>query len=217
MIALIVAPTIPAVPAIDPVSLTGILILIQQFIIGVAMGFAMRIAFATMEMAGEAIGMTMGLGFATFYDPQSRGRSSAISQFLGLLTLMIYLTANFHLMMISTVVDSFFTMPIAASPMGAQGMRMLVDWAGHIFYSGLQLALPVLGALLITNISLGILTRAAPQLNLFGIGFPITISVGFIMLGLALPYMEVPLEKVFYEVFALIRKFSTAPPVLQGG
>ncbi|MDB5765030.1 MAG: fliR [Herminiimonas sp.] len=210
MLALIVAPGVPALPAMDPMSLPGLLILGQQFIIGTAMGFAMRIVFAGVEMAGDIAGMTMGLGFATFFDPQSQGRSSAISQFLSLLTLMVFLAANLHLVLLSTLVDSFTTMPITAAPMSGQLFRQLVGWGGRIFSAGVQLSLPIVAALLITNIALGILTRAAPQLNLFGIGFPITISVGFIMIALSVPYLALPLDRLFQEGFETIRQMTTA-------
>jgi flagellar biosynthetic protein FliR len=198
LLALIVAPAVPAVPAVDPMSLAGLLILAQQMVIGLAMGMAMRIVFAAIEMAGELIGMTMGLGFATFYDPQSAGHSSAISQFLALLMLMFYLAANFHLMLISALVDSFGTMPIGAGNLGP-GMELLVSWGTRIFSAGVQLSLPVVAALLINNIALGVLTRAAPQLNIFGIGFPVAIGVGFIMIALTLPYLASPIERLLQE------------------
>ena len=133
MLALIIAPGLPALPVIEPMSLSGILILLQQFVIGSAMGLAIRIVVAAMEMAGEIIGMTMGLGFATFYDPQSHGRSPAISQFLALLTLMIYLAANLHLVVLSVLADSFVSMPISAAPMTNQPLQTLVAWGGAHF------------------------------------------------------------------------------------
>jgi flagellar biosynthetic protein FliR len=210
MLALIVAPSLPALPPIDPMSYTGLLILVQQLIIGVAMGFAMRIVFAAVEMAGEVTGMTMGLGFATFYNPQSQGQSSAISQFLSLLTLMIYLATNLHLVLLATLVDSFQTLPIAGSSLGSGGFEQLAAWGGRIFSAGVQLALPMIGALLLTNIALGILTRAAPQLNLFGIGFPITIGVGFIMIALTLPYMTTPLVRLFHDAISVIQQITAA-------
>lgn len=210
MLALVIAPAVPSLPAMDPMSLSGLLILTQQFIIGLAMGFAMRIVFAAVEMAGEISGLTMGLGFATFFDPQSRGRSSAISQFLALLTLMVYLATNLHLVLLSTLAESFSTMPISALPMGGQVFHQLVEWGGKIFSAGVQLSLPIVAALLITNIALGILTRAAPQLNLFGIGFPVTIGVGFIMIGLTLPYLATPLDRLFQESIEMIRQMTTA-------
>ncbi len=100
LLSAIVAPTVAAMPAMDPMSIGGVLLLAQQFIIGIAMGFAVRIVFTAVELAGELCGLTMGLGFATFFDPQSSGRSSAISQFLSLLTLMVYLAANLHLVVL---------------------------------------------------------------------------------------------------------------------
>lgn len=210
MIALIIAPAVPALPATDPMSLTGLLILIQQFVIGLSMGFAMRIAFSGVEMAGEITGMTMGLGFATFYDPQSRGHSSAISQFLALLTMMIYLASDLHLVLLSTLADSFTSLPVSSGTISAAGFKQVVSWGGRIFSAGVQLSLPIVAALLITNMALGVLTRAAPQLNIFGIGFPITIGVGFIMIALSLPYLATPIGRLLQEGIEAIQRITEA-------
>ncbi|WP_194723081.1 flagellar biosynthetic protein FliR [Noviherbaspirillum malthae] len=199
MLSILVGPTVPALPAADPMSFAGLLIVLQQLVIGLAMGFAMRLVFAAVEMAGEICGLTMGFGFATFFDPQTRARSSAIAQFLALLTLMLFLATNVHLVMLSTLAESFVAIPITAQPTGTGGFHQLVKWGGIIFSSGVQLALPMIAALLLINIALGILTRAAPQLNLFGIGFPVTLAVGFLVLALILPYLAVPMQKLFEE------------------
>lgn len=209
MLTLVIAPTVPALPAADPMSLAGLLIVMQQLVIGLAIGFAMRIVMAAVEMAGETAGMTMGFGFATFYDPQTRARSSALAQFLALLALMIFLALNVHLMMLQTLAESFVTLPIAATPMGTGGFRQLAVWGGLIFSSGVQLALPMIAALLLTNIALGVLTRASPQLNLFGIGFPITLGVGFLVLMLSLPWLATPLERMFEQANGFIRQALT--------
>jgi flagellar biosynthetic protein FliR len=206
MLTLVIAPTVPPLPAADPMSFGGLLIMMQELVVGLSMGFAMRIAFAAVEMAGEIAGLTMGFGFATFFDPQTRARTSAIAQFLALLALMIFLALNVHLMMLATLADSFVSMPVAASPASAQGFRQLTLWGGLIFASGVQLALPIIASLLITNIALGILTRAAPQLNLFGIGFPITLGAGFIVLMLSLPYLATPMEKLLNEGNVFMRQ-----------
>ncbi|MGV3741565.1 MAG: flagellar biosynthetic protein FliR [Burkholderiaceae bacterium] len=215
MLALIMAPSVPALPAADPMSYAGLLILIQQLIIGLGIGFAMRIVFAGVEMAGEITGMTMGLGFATFYDPQTRGQSSAISQFLSLLTIMVYLASNLHLVLLSALAESFVSLPITAAPAGGHLAQTLVAWGGRIFSAGVQLSLPIVAALLITNLALGILTRAAPQLNLFGIGFPITIGVGFVMLAVTLPYLATPIGNLFQESLVTIRQMTSSglPPI----
>ncbi|MFC7287744.1 flagellar biosynthetic protein FliR [Herminiimonas glaciei] len=210
MLAMIIAPTVPAMPALDPMSLQGLLILAQQLIIGLSIGFAMRITFAGVEMAGEIIGMTMGLGFASFFDPQTRARSSAISQFLALLTLTIYLATNLHLVVLSTLAQTFEMLPISSSFLSAGGMLEVVKWGGRIFSAGVQLSLPVVAALLITNIALGILTRAAPQLNIFGIGFPITIGVGFIMIGIVLPYLMNPIINLIQEGIVAMGRITMA-------
>lgn len=208
MLALIVAPSIPATVATDPFSLAGFMILLQQLIIGLAMGFAMRIVFAAVEMAGEAIGLTMGFGFATFFDPQSHGRSSAIAQLLSLMMLLIYVAANFHLMLLATLVDSFTSLPISTNHLDVGIFKQLASWGGRIFSAGVQLSLPIIAALLINNIAMGILTRAAPQLNLFGIGFPISLGVGFIMIGVTLPYLAMPVQRLLEEGLGMIRTLT---------
>jgi flagellar biosynthesis protein FliR len=215
MLTLVIAPTVPALPAADPMSLAGLLITIQQLVIGLAMGFAMRIVFAAVEMAGEVAGLTMGFGFATFFDPQTRARTSAIAQFLSLLTLMLFLALNIHLAMLATLAESFTSMPISAMPVGGSAFRQIANWGGLIFTAGAQLALPVIAALLLTNIALGVLTRAAPQLNLFGIGFPITLGAGFIVVALMLPYLTTPLERLFQQGLNTVGLTAAPAPAIK--
>jgi flagellar biosynthetic protein FliR len=210
LLAMIIAPTVPALPALDPISLPGVLILAQQLLIGLAMGMAMRIVFACMELAGELAGMTMGLGFATFFDPQSQGRSIAISQFLSLVTILLYLALNVHLSLLSALADSFRSMPISDAPMGTHLFEQISGWAGKIFSAGVQLALPIVAALLITNVGLGILARSAPQLNLFGIGFPVTLTVGFVMIAIVTPYLGTPLAHLFQEGLEMMMLMTRA-------
>lgn len=212
MLALIVAPSIPPLAVADPLSIAGIMILMQQLVIGLAMGFIMRVVFAGIEMAGEVIGLTMGLGFATFFDPQTQGRSSAISQFLVLLATLIFLSMNMHHALFAALIDSFKTIPISTTLSAGFSFQRLAIWGGEIFSTGLRLSLPIVAALLITNVALGILTRAAPQLNLFGIGFPITIGVGFLMLGMILPYLLIPIENLFQQGIEAIQSLGTPPP-----
>ncbi len=210
LLAMIVAPLIQTPAGLEPLSLEGLLILMQQMLIGIAMGFSMRLIFSSVEMGGEVASLTMGLGFATFFNPQSQGRSAAVSQFFSLMTLMIFLAANVHLALLSTLIDSFSTMPITVAPMTGNIAEQVVHWAGRLFSAGLQLSLPIVAALLITNMALAILTRAAPQLNLFGIGFPITLAVGFSMMGLTLPYLATPLANLFQEALTTIRQLVGA-------
>jgi flagellar biosynthetic protein FliR len=214
MLALIVAPTVGPLPNADPLSLAGIMVLIQEFVIGVAMGFVMNVVFSGIEMAGEVMGLTMGLGFATFFDPQTQGRSSAIAQFLVLLATVLFFAFNVHLTMLATLIESFKTIPVSTSLSAGFGFQKLALWGGEVFSAGLRLSLPIVAMLLITNIALGILTRAAPQLNLFGIGFPITIGVGFLMVALIVPYLTQPIESMFLRGIEAMQSLAPAgtPP-----
>ena len=213
MLALIMAPVVPAVPAADPLSMAGLLILIQELLIGVAMGFSMRIVFAAVEMAGEVASLTMGLGFASIFDPQTRGRSSAVSQFISLIATLAFLAVNGHLVLIEALGESFYSLPISAVPISTNMPYQLVAWGEAIFSAALKLSLPIIAALLITNVALGILTRAAPQLNLFGIGFPVSLGVGLLLIGATFPYLNVPLQNLFNEGVEAVRAIprSAAP------
>lgn len=212
-IAFIISPSVPVPAAFDPVSFEGIVILAQQFIIGLSMGFAIRIVFAAVEAAGEFVSTSMGLGFAVFFDPQTEGQSSAISQFYSLLATLVFLTMNGHLIVLSVLADSFDTLPITTTPISAVGFHQIALWGANIFSMGLQISIPIVATLLIANISLGVLTRAAPQLNLFGIGFTITLLTGFVLIGLTLPYILNPLQYILGESVELVKKLSMTPTI----
>lgn len=198
LLAIIIAPTIGEMPPVAIGSPQGLLIIIQQIIIGVAIGFTMRIIFNAMEMAGELAGLQMGLGFASFYDPSNSSYMPIVARWLGAIAILAFLATNGHLYMLSALAESFRTLPIGnmLSDRGLYGMASL--WSS-IFIFALQLSLPILAALLITNIALGILTRAAPQLNLFAVGFPITLAIGFFVLALSTPYFIPLMDRVVQE------------------
>ncbi|MFN7085454.1 MAG: flagellar biosynthetic protein FliR [Burkholderiales bacterium] len=197
LITAIVAPTLGPPPAIDPGSLLGLLILAQQIVIGVALGFAIRIVFVAVEMAGELAGLQMGLGFAVFFDPQNAGQSPVVGQFLEIVAILAFLSMDGHLQMIYLLSGSFTALPVAAATLEAPTFFMLVEWGAEIFRVGVLLALPLLASLLIANLALGVLTRAAPQLNLFAVGFPLTLALGLLMLGLVLPFLTPALTRLF--------------------
>lgn len=198
LLAIIIAPTIADMPQVSVGSLQGLLIMIQQIIIGVAMGLTMRIIFTAVEMMGELAGLQMGLGFATFYDPMNAFYAPVIAQWIGVVATLAFLVLNGHLYMISALAASFSTLPIGRM-MDATRFYEVALWGGSIFAYALQISLPILAALLITNIALGILTRAAPQLNLFAVGFPITLTIGFFVLALSMPYFIPLLDRFTRE------------------
>lgn len=198
-IALIVSPTLPPLPDVALGSWQGLFILVQQFLIGLAIGFTMRVVFASVELAGEIIGLQMGLGFASFFDPQSAGQTLVLSRFFNLLAMLVFLAVNAHLLVLGLLAESFTTLPISAAPLAAEGFRSVAAFGSTLFVVGLQIALPLIAVLLMTNLALGILTRSAPQLNIFAIGFPITLGVGLIVLDFSMPYFAPQMEGVIRQ------------------
>lgn len=195
-ITIIIQPTIPVPKQVDLVSFQGLLIILHQTIIGVAIGYMMRIVFAAIELAGTLSGMTMGLGFASFFDPEAEGQTNAVTQYLAVISLILFLSINGHLQMISGLVESFYWLPIQDGHALGLDMAFLSQWGATIFSAAVQLSLPMVAVLLLTNLALGVLNRAAPQLNLFGIGFPVTICMGFLILALTFQSMSGPLDRL---------------------
>ncbi|HEX4917594.1 MAG TPA: flagellar biosynthetic protein FliR [Limnobacter sp.] len=185
LIAMLLMPLLPTPPTLN--SAQAIPVLLQQILVGVAMGFSMRLVFAAFEMAGDLLGLQMGLAFAQFVDPVRGGQTPLIGSFMGVLASLVFLVIDGHLLVIAAVVQSFDLVPISAqlNVINPQNIAL----AGSImFMLALQISLPVLAAVLVSNIVLGILARAAPQLNVMSIGFSITISAGLWVLWVSLPY-----------------------------
>ena len=202
-----VAPALPPFPQVAPASWAGLAILVQQGLIGIALGFTMRLVFAGIDLAGELIGLQMGLGFAVFYDPQNATQLPIVAELLGLLALLIFLALNGHLMMLALLAESFTVLPVGATFFHATGWETMLRWGATIFSIGVLLALPLISALLIANIALGVLTKVAPQLNLFAVGFPVTLMAGFAMLALTMPYFAPTMERFFergYEAVSAV-------------
>lgn len=205
LITVLVMPLVEkTMPHIDPASGIGLIILLQQILIGAAIGFVMRVVFVAVEMAGELIGLQMGLGFAIFFDPQSSGQIDVIGRFMGVIASLAFLAIDGHLMLIALISQSFDTLPVGLDAITDATFSTLANWGGEVFKSGLQLSLPVLTALLITNLALGVLTRVAPQLNIFAVGFPLTLSIGLFVLALSMPFYAPILEYFVHDGLNLI-------------
>lgn len=208
LLTILIVPLLPASASADPASAAGLLVLAQQLLVGLAMGFAMQVVFWAVDLAGSLIGLQMGLGFASLYD-RSAGSIPVIGQYLSVVATLAFLAVDGHLMLISALVESFRVLPVAALS-APSGLRDLVEWSGSIFSFGLALSLPLLAALLITNLALAVLTRAAPQLNIFAVGFPLTILIGIFGLALVLPYLAPVLERQFTDGFAATLRLAAA-------
>ncbi len=185
LVTILMMPVLPTPPTLS--SAQAIPVLLQQILIGVSMGFSMRLIFAAFEMAGDLLGLQMGLAFATFIDPARGNQTPLLGSFMGVLASLVFLVIDGHLLVIAALVQSFELIPVSAKldVVNFQNIAM----AGNImFMLALQISLPVLASVLICNIVLGILARAAPQLNVMSIGFSITIGVGLWVLWVSLPY-----------------------------
>jgi flagellar biosynthetic protein FliR len=201
VVTLAVIPALPPMPAVPAGSWLGLAIVAQQVVIGVLLGFSLRIVFAAVDVAGQLIGLQMGLSFAVFYDPSTASQAPVVSNFFGLLTMLIFLALNGHLLMISLLARSFTLLPVSTAPFAAPGYAALLSWAATMFVAGVLLSLPLIAALLIANIALGVLSRVAPQLNLFAVGFPVTLVAGFLVIMISMPYFGAALERLFDQGF----------------
>ncbi|WP_047390836.1 MULTISPECIES: flagellar biosynthetic protein FliR [Chitinibacter] len=193
-LAIVVAPALPPMPSVPVVSPDGMLIAMRELLVGVAMGFVMRLTFTAVEMAGHLAGLQMGLGFASFYDPQNASNTLAVAQLLSLLMLLMFLAVNGHLLMLRILLESLIQLPVGQVQLNARGFELLALYGGVIFRTGVLLSLPVLAVLLITNLAIGVMTKAAPQLNVFAIGFPLTLGIGFAALYYSLPLLGPQIE-----------------------
>jgi flagellar biosynthesis protein FliR len=196
-ITITVAPTLGPMPPYTVFSAMGVWIIVNQFLIGAALGLTMQIVFNVIEATGEFVGLGMGLGFATFFDAQASGSSAVLSSYMNVFGMLVFLVLDGHLQMISALVATFQTLPISADMLAAAGWRAYANYGGTIFSMGLLLSLPVVAALLIANLALGILNRAAPQIGVFQIGFPLTMLVGMLLLQLMVPNMVPFFSRLF--------------------
>ena len=200
----ILVPILP-VPEVDVFSPLAILIIAQQILIGLIIGFAVQLVFSAVITGGQIVAMQMGLGFSLMVDPQNGQQSPVLSQFYTIFVMLVYLAINGHLVLIEVLAESFKTMPISAQGLVADDFMQIVKWGGNIFAGGMAIALPAIASLLVVNLAFGVMTRSAPQLNIFAIGFPITMLLGFSLVMVTLPNIAPKSISLFSEVYHLIQ------------
>lgn len=197
-------PPQPLIGLTDPMAFQVVL---QQMVLGVSIGLAVRIVFASVELAGELIGLQMGLNFAGFFDPTTNSQTSTVGRFFGNITMLLFVVLGGHLMLLQVVVASFETFPVGGNAFESINRLRLHELGAVMFRYGLWIALPMIGMLLFINIVLGIVSRVAPQMNAFAIGFPLTLSAGLLGIAFTLPMLDTP-------VIALMR---LATSIFTGG
>jgi flagellar biosynthetic protein FliR len=202
MVAFCAQATLPAMPVIALDSAAGFLAVVQQVLIGASLGFAVRIVFSAVEFAGEMIGLQMGLNFSGFFNPMTHTDATATSRFFSVTVSWLFIVTGGHLALIAAVVQSFQTFPVGPEPFAFLRTVQPQVWGGEVFRLGLWIALPMTAMLLFVNLVLGIISRVAQQMNIFAIGFPVTVSVGLIGVLMTLPMMQLPFTMVLEQMLA---------------
>jgi flagellar biosynthetic protein FliR len=193
---------LPEMPRIALDSPTAFVAIAQQLLVGMSIGFAVRIVFAAIEFAGELIGLQMGLNYAGFFDPATGGQATAVSRFFGTTVAFLFVIINGHLLVIAAVVQSFHSFPVGPEPFAFLRAVRPETWGSEIFRLGLWIALPMIAMLLFVNLVLGVISRVAQQMNVFAIGFPITLGVGLLGVLLTLPMMQAPFTMALEQMLA---------------
>ncbi|MDG6777647.1 flagellar biosynthetic protein FliR [Thiomicrorhabdus sp. zzn3] len=204
LITLVVAPNLTLPPPVDPFTWMGVLYLVQQILIGLVMGTVFLIVFQAFVMAGHLIATAMGLAFAQMVDPATGVNSPIVSQYFTIIVTLLFLALNGHLLVIQVVVDSFEYLPIGTNFLTQQSLREVVEFGGYMFSAGVLVALPAVTALLLINVAFGVVTRAAPALNIFAVGFPVTLLAGLVMLSLTTPLILPHLQEMIHRSLDLI-------------
>lgn len=181
-----IMPAIPPSNVGDLFSFMTVLLIGQQILIGIMLGLITMMVLNTFTLAGQIIAMQTGLGFASLVDPASGLNVPAVGQFFLVLSTLLFWTMDGHLTYIQFVVTSFTTLPIPMEGFEAVKFKEITEWGGWMFATALSLALAPVTAMLLINFSFGIMTRAAPQLNIFSIGFPVTMISGLIIMWLTM-------------------------------
>lgn len=201
----VLLPVIPTPPAVDLISGEALVISISQIIIGVAMGIILQMVFSAFVIAGQSVATAMGLGFASIVDPQNGVQVPVISQAFLIMVTLVFLALNGHLIFIQVLAESFHNMPIGPVFPSHDALWQLVNWGSDMFTGGMLVALPAVAALLLVNLAFGVTSRAAPQLNIFAVGFPIMIMVGIAFLILTLPTITDHLSRLINQAVELIQ------------
>jgi flagellar biosynthetic protein FliR len=202
---LVALPMIPHAEAMTVLSADGVITTVEQIVIGVALGFALQLMFDALTLGGQILANGMGLGFAFNIDPLRGVTTPALGQFYTLLGILVFLALDGHIALIETLISSFRGLPVGPSGLSAQALHSLADWGDEMFLGALRVALPGMTAMLVINLAFGVTSRAAPALNLFAVGFPVTLIFGFVIVLLGLPGIQSVLTDLLSAAFQFMR------------
>jgi len=194
-------------PIIDVTSGLGFVLFLQQVLIGVAIGIIMHFAFAAITSAGAFIATSMGLSMAVVADPVNGHQSPVLAQVLLVLATLVFLSIGGHLIIIEMMLDSFRLIPINEFYVNREMLWAILQWSSLIFSGAIMIALPAMVTMLLTNSAMGVISRAAPALNVFAVGFPASLFFGLVMIYLLIPFFGSGMENVWFRCFEYVRIF----------
>jgi len=207
----LVLPVIPHPVGLTLLSADGVVTTAQQIVVGLAMGFVVQLMFDALTFGGQMLANGMGLGFALDIDPLRGVQTPALGQFYVLLGSLTFLALDGHIALIQTLVDSFRGLPVGPAGLSPQALHALANWGSQLFLGATRVALAGMTALVVINLGFGVISRAAPAMNLFGVGFPITLAFGLVVVLLGLPTLQSGLTEMLDAAFRFMRALAGLP------
>ncbi len=200
----VMVPVLPVYAAPEILSLEGVITVFQEIFIGIAMGFVVQLVFDAISLGGQVIAMSMGLGFAVFLDRARGVNIPVLGQLFLMLGMLIFLSLNGHLALIKLIAESFYLQPISTGGLSTAAILALLEWSSQVFAVALKIAIPAISALIVVNLSFGVMSRAAPTLNLFAVGFPVAMLLGFVVIFLNMGGLQENVSIAFGEALAMV-------------
>lgn len=204
VVTLIVVPMLPPLPVSASLSLRTFIVIAQELLIGAAVGFAFQVVFQVFVLSGQFMAMKMGLGFASMNDPSNGVQTTVLSQFFVMLVTLLFLALNGHLVLLTLIVESFQALPPGVSSLTQENLFAVASLGSWMFAGALVISLPVLTSLLVVNIAFGVMSRAAPQLNIFAVGFPFTLICGLGLVWVGLAAFPTSYDSIMDEGFSFV-------------
>jgi flagellar biosynthetic protein FliR len=204
----VLTPILPPMPVIESVGLATFLIIAQQVLIGIALGFALDVLMQIFILSGQMVAMQTGLGMAMMIDPSNGVNVAVVAQWFMVFVNLLFISLNGHLIAIEILADSFFVLPVGGETLSTDTLMAIAKLATWMFAAATVLALPALAAMLVVNIAFGVMARLAPQLNIFAVGFPVTMMLGLIVIWITFAGYGVQFQGLMLEAFYFMRSFN---------
>ncbi|WP_191636185.1 flagellar biosynthetic protein FliR [Pseudomonas fluorescens] len=208
-ITVVIVPGLPPMPEVHALDLSALLLVAEQIIIGALLGFSLQLFFQAFVVAGQIVAIQMGMGFASMVDPTNGVSVAVIGQFLTMLVTLLFLAMNGHLVVFEVLTESFTTLPVGGGLL-VNHFWEIAGKLGWVLGAALMLVLPAITALLVVNIAFGVMTRAAPQLNIFSIGFPLTMVLGLVIFWIGLADILNQYQPLATEALQFLRELARA-------